>query len=260
MKIFKAALLISLCFLANHMRALPGHPSDRLLAQILVGGWGCADLKPQNERFVRDMAYEMGLKNPEAIYIKRLSQHVIRDGVYERSEMPVQIPGVTAFVTGPTFNDYTAMAVHCFGFVRSIFIDEKVFETLSLDEKRFVVGRELMRIKQDHLIKRAATATAVAMTVVGAPLLPFAAPYIDRSYDMSADLEAAKQLKVFNAAIAYYRGMSKYKKECSDDLRPWKLAKLKRKIGKLLGCLFTTHHPFRKKRNILLHEKSIYGN
>ncbi len=251
MKIKYASLLCTLLFISSSAQAVPSQHEEKgmfgtmgdFILDFWVGGYGCANLKQENEDFVRDIAYELRLKNPDKIYIRRLGQEEIRGGVWD----------VLSFWI--TFKDQTAMAYHMVGFARCIFIDEAAFEKLSVDEKRFVVGRELMRIKEDDAVK---------LCVISAGLLGMGGgvsrkflvsvvfiPYIIRMFDKSADIESAQCLNACKGALMYYNMMSRYKRVCREDMRQWVLMKAYRKIRKFITCPFTTRHPFRKKKQYM---------
>lgn len=123
----KKLLLLSVLSFAN-LNCLPNlQDIKNKIDNLTIGSLGTLKLKPEDEKFVRDIIDELGMSQDIRVY-----------------------KGGSVF--NKTFGENNACAIS--GCNQYIFIGEKLLTQLTDEEKRFLIGHELMHLYHDHLEKR----------------------------------------------------------------------------------------------------------
>ncbi len=214
---------------------------------------GYTEVSPENEQFIRDIQKEIGLEN-QRIRIKRMSKLATR--LFGREN---------AFAT----------------LGNNLFISEDWFNTLSQEEKRFLVGHELAHLKKRHplkmyginigrlllsiciaeALKKRLSSTGLipnmlreGLLVLNNLILLLDICYLSRKCEYEADDIAARELNNPDGGIVFFERLIK---EVRD---PESRFAIKRIFSRLYKKLFSTHPEFEERidhmRNIIASTRS----
>jgi len=200
---------------------------------------GSESLSAENEQFVRSIQQEMGMKN-FTIRLRRMSNKgknylsmidedwLINERIIDDYDYISSLPEEEVFKAEARINH--------FGFKDFIiFINEEWFNTLSIQEKSFVVGHELQHIKKNHkaskivsfmafyfltniLLHKKESSDLDNVSRVNSLFAPLSiswllTSYFSRMYEHDADLSAVKELNCLDGGLSL---LQKQRKQIED--------------------------------------------
>ncbi len=241
---------------ANTMRAMdsqiiarPFSTHENILDFLFFEPLGYTRASEENEQFIRNIQHEMGMDSWN-IATRRLSNYAMRL-VGRENTFVISTPGL-----------------------HYLFISQDWFDSLSQQERRFLIGHELSHLQKYHTLKRIGAGIVLSyttgllsdlltsdsspetktminrLTTVGTLI---ATAYLSRCQEKEADLNAARSLHAAAGGISLF---DRFQRECVDPESRFALRRIITTINKIPGTLFYATHPSLETRKNYL-EKEV---
>lgn len=179
------------------------------------------------EQLIRSLIKELEIYQIKNIRILALSRYAIHGGMGMQF-FAIDFPGIACM----------------------LILDEEWLSGLSNEEKKFVIGHELMHLSYYHSRKKLFYAffsfiSSYLVTESSISLLTtqFLQSLIGKACEYQADYESVKRLNCYKGAIDFFDRMEDYTYAIEEELPQWYLLIKYREYKKKIYSFFYTHHP-----------------